>query len=217
MCHIGALVSKQRSVPPVHAYCFRIVRNGKRVAQRMASDIGLVGLGVMGSNMALNIGDHGFRVAVFNRSPGRTQAFMQQVEDRHSYQPCCEYATLCAELKSPRVVLSRVTAGPVVDQVIASLLAHLEPGDVLVDGGNAFYRDTARRYAELRACGSRAVNKAAHPMILDAVGASSRRGVRLARRGSIQGCPAGQVSPGKRRSASGRSRKLWRNSRETGK
>jgi len=184
---------------------------------RMASDIGLVGLGVMGSNMALNIADLGFRVAVFNHSPGRTQAFMQQVEDRHSYQPCCEYVTLCGELKSPRVVLSRVTAGPVVDQVIASLLAHLEPGDVLVDGGNAFYRHTERRHAELRARGSRAVNKAANPMILDPVVASSRRGVRVARRGSILGCPAGRVGSGKRRSASGWSRKHWRNSRQTGK
>jgi len=121
----------------------------------MSSDIGVVGLGVMGSNIALNLGDHAFRVAVFNHTTARTEAFMQQVEDRHSFQPCYDYAGLCAELQAPRIILLMVTAGPVVDQVIASLLPHLEPGDVIVDGGNSFYRDTERRYADLRGRGIR--------------------------------------------------------------
>ena len=121
----------------------------------MPSDIGVVGLGVMGRNLALNIADHAFRVAVYNHTRARTETFMQGVEERHSFQPCYDYASLCAELESPRVVLIMVTAGPVVDQVIAELLPHLDPGDVLIDGGNSFYKDTERRFAELRGQGIR--------------------------------------------------------------
>ena len=115
----------------------------------MASDIGVIGLGVMGSNIALNIADHAFRVAVYNHTSGRTTAFMQRVEDRHSFQPCYDYASLCAELERPRVLLMMVTAGSVVDEVIAQLMPHIEPGDVVIDGGNSFYKDTERRYADL--------------------------------------------------------------------
>jgi len=121
----------------------------------MASDIGVVGLGVMGRNLALNIGDHGFRVAVYNHTRARTEAFMQGVEDRHAFAPCYDYAALCGELGTPRIILMMVTAGRVVDEVINGLLPHLEAGDVLVDGGNSFYRDTERRCAELRERGIR--------------------------------------------------------------
>ena len=115
----------------------------------MASDIGVVGLGVMGSNIALNIAGHGYRVAVYNHRRERTDAFMQGVAERHGFEPCYDYATLCAELERPRIVLMMVTAGPVVDEVIGKLLPHLDPGDVVVDGGNSYYRDTGRRCAEL--------------------------------------------------------------------
>jgi 6-phosphogluconate dehydrogenase len=63
----------------------------------MPSDIGVVGLGVMGRNLALNIADHAFRVAVYNHTRARTETFMQGVEERHSFQPCYDYASQCAE------------------------------------------------------------------------------------------------------------------------
>ncbi len=121
----------------------------------MPSDIGVVGLGVMGRNIALNIADHAFRVAVYNHTAARTRAFMRDVEPQHSFCDCYSYADLCAELAHPRIVLMMVTAGPVVDEVIGALLPHLEPGDVLIDGGNSFYQDTERRYAELKEKGIR--------------------------------------------------------------
>ncbi len=121
----------------------------------MASDIGVIGLGVMGGNIALNIADHGFRVAVYNHRRERTDAFMQRVEQQHGFEPCYDHAALCADLEGPRIILMMVTAGAVVDEVIGQLLPHLEAGDVVIDGGNSFYRDTQRRYVELQRKGIR--------------------------------------------------------------
>ncbi len=115
----------------------------------MVADIGVVGLGVMGSNIALNIADHGYRVAVYNHHVERVRHFLEQAGPGQQFTGCEDYAGLCAALRTPRLILMMVTAGPVVDQVIERLLPHLQPGDVLIDGGNSFYRDTERRLAEL--------------------------------------------------------------------
>jgi len=123
----------------------------------MPADIGVVGLGVMGSNIALNIADRGYRVVVYNRNQKRMQGFLDSLEETQAVSGSNDYADLCAGLHSPRVVLIMVTAGEVVDSVIQSLLPYMQPGDVIIDGGNSFYRDTERRYATLQEQGIRFV------------------------------------------------------------
>ena len=115
------------------------------------ADIGLIGLAVMGQNLALNIADHGYRVAVFNRSPERTRAFIDSPEAKgRPLVPTFELAALLQKIKKPRAIIMMVKAGEPVDLQIEQLLPLLEPGDVLVDGGNAQYQDTIRREKELR-------------------------------------------------------------------
>ena len=115
------------------------------------ADIGLIGLAVMGQNLALNIADHGYRVAVYNRTRGRTEALAASVEAKgRSLIPTYELKELVETLDKPRAIIMMVKAGDPVDQQIDALLPLLEPGDVLVDGGNARYQDTIRRERRLR-------------------------------------------------------------------
>jgi 6-phosphogluconate dehydrogenase len=108
-------------------------------------DLGLIGLGTMGRNLALNIAGRGFTVAVYNRTPERTREFMAgaggAADIRAGYSPA-EFAAL---LKVPRAVIVMVSAGPPVDVVIDELLPHLRPGDLVIDGGNSHFTDTDRR------------------------------------------------------------------------
>src|SRR3984885_13371833 len=112
-------------------------------------DIGLIGLAVMGQNLVLNMNDHGFKVAVFNRTVSKVDEFINneakgtQVVGAHSAEE------LCSLLKSPRRVMLMVKAGDVVDQTIAHVLPYLEKGDILIDGGNSLFTDTNRRTKEL--------------------------------------------------------------------
>ncbi|HSU19578.1 MAG TPA: NAD(P)-binding domain-containing protein, partial [Acidobacteriaceae bacterium] len=116
-------------------------------------DIGLIGLAVMGQNLVLNMTDHGFKVAVFNRTTSKVDEFLAheakgtQVEGAHSI------AELCAMLKRPRRVMIMVKAGDVVDQTIEQLLPHLEKGDIIIDGGNSLFTDSNRRTKDLAAKG----------------------------------------------------------------
>src|ERR1700712_3299940 len=116
-------------------------------------DIGLIGLAVMGQNLVLNMNDHGFRVAVFNRTTSKVDDFLAdeakgtQVVGTHSAKE------LCAALKLPRRVMLMVKAGEVVDQTIEQVLPYLEKGDILIDGGNSLFTDTNRRTKELAAKG----------------------------------------------------------------
>ena len=110
------------------------------------ADIAVVGLGVMGANLALNLAEKGHRVAVYNRSREVTDRFLAGDEAReHGVRGATSYEELAGMLSSPRVVLLMVTAGPAVDAVIEDLLPHLETGDILIDGGNSLYTDTNRR------------------------------------------------------------------------
>jgi 6-phosphogluconate dehydrogenase len=108
-------------------------------------DIGLIGLAVMGQNLVLNMNDHGFRVAVFNRTISKVDDFLAneakgtQIVGAHSIQE------LVAALKKPRRVMLMVKAGPTVDEMIENLTPHLEKGDIIIDGGNSHYPDTTRR------------------------------------------------------------------------
>ncbi|RMG35807.1 MAG: decarboxylating NADP(+)-dependent phosphogluconate dehydrogenase [Gammaproteobacteria bacterium] len=116
----------------------------------MKAEIGVIGLGVMGSNIALNIADHGYRVAVFNHRVERVHRFLADATDKQRFTGCESYAALAQTLATPRIVLMMVTAGSVVDLVIEQIRPHLQPGDVLIDGGNSFYEDTERRLVGLR-------------------------------------------------------------------
>ena len=119
------------------------------------NDIGVVGLGVMGRNLVLNIADHGFRVAVFNRTASVTREFASALEPGQNVQPCYSLEELVEALARPRRILMMVKAGPSVDSVIDSLQGLLEPGDILMDGGNSHFADTERRAGSLVAGGIR--------------------------------------------------------------
>ncbi|MGC9529157.1 MAG: NADP-dependent phosphogluconate dehydrogenase [Candidatus Bipolaricaulaceae bacterium] len=114
----------------------------------MNSDWGIVGLAVMGQNLALNLEDKGFSVAVYNRTAQRTQEFIEGKAAGKRVAPASSLGELVAGLARPRRVLLMVKAGPPTDAVLKELLPLLEPGDVVMDGGNAHYPDTERRLAE---------------------------------------------------------------------
>ena len=110
-----------------------------------AADIGLIGLAVMGRNLALNMNDRGFRVVVFNRSAARIDEFLAGAAKGTAIAGARSLAEFAAALRPPRAVVLMVRAGAVVDAFIESLVPHLEAGDVIVDGGNSLYTDSGRR------------------------------------------------------------------------
>src|SRR6201997_5204695 len=109
------------------------------------ADIAVIGLAVMGQNLILNMNDHGFTVAAFNRTVSKVDDFINneakgtKVVGAHSLE---EFIGL---LKKPRRVMLMVKAGPPVDEFIEQLLPHLEAGDIIIDGGNSLFEDTNRR------------------------------------------------------------------------
>ncbi|WP_417582308.1 NADP-dependent phosphogluconate dehydrogenase [Pelagibacterium sp.] len=118
------------------------------------ADIGLVGLGVMGENLALNIADNGYKIAVYNRTADKVDAFLDNAGDlKSNVMGSGELATFISMLKRPRSVIIMVKAGDPVDQVIAELKPLLNEGDVIIDAGNANYHDTVRRFSELDGTG----------------------------------------------------------------
>jgi 6-phosphogluconate dehydrogenase len=114
------------------------------------ADIGLIGLAVMGENLVLNIESHGFTVAVFNRTREKVDAFLQGRGAGKKIVGTHDYKELVASLKRPRKIMIMVKAGAPVDDVIADLVPLLEPGDILIDGGNSLFTDTTRRARALK-------------------------------------------------------------------
>jgi len=112
--------------------------------------IGVVGLGVMGSNLARNLARHGHPVAVYNRTTARTDEFLADHGGEGEFHPARTPAELVAALERPRRVLLMVKAGRATDAVIDEFAPLLEAGDVIIDGGNAHFADTRRREAALR-------------------------------------------------------------------
>ena len=112
-------------------------------------DIGLVGLAVMGQNLVLNMADHGYRVAAYNRTMEKTDEFIAGPAKGKSIVGCPTLEEMVAQLKKPRRVMLMVKAGRPVDAVIDSLLPLLDQGDIIIDGGNSYYVDTERRLKEL--------------------------------------------------------------------
>lgn len=117
------------------------------------AQIGVTGLAVMGSNIARNFARHGHTVAVHNRSRAKTDALIADHGHEGDFLPAETTAEFVASLGVPRRVLVMVQAGPATDAVIADLADHMEPGDIIIDGGNSLYTDTIRREAEIRARG----------------------------------------------------------------
>jgi 6-phosphogluconate dehydrogenase len=117
------------------------------------ADIGVTGLGVMGANLARNFARHGYSVAVHNRSQARTDALIAAHGDEGAFVPAPTTEDLVATLQRPRRALVMVPAGPATDAVVDELAPLLEPGDMILDGGNAHFDDTRRREAALRPSG----------------------------------------------------------------
>jgi 6-phosphogluconate dehydrogenase len=114
------------------------------------ADIGLIGLAVMGENLVLNMERHGYTVAVFNRTVAKVDAFISGRAKGKRVVGCHSVKELVAALKRPRKVMIMVKAGPAVDEMIDDVAPLLEPGDILIDGGNTHYPDTTRRTKALK-------------------------------------------------------------------
>ncbi len=117
------------------------------------ADIGLIGLAVMGQNLVLNMNDHGYTVAVFNRTTSKVDDFLAQEAKGTKVIGTHSLEKLVATLKRPRRVFLLVKAGPAVDSLIESLLPLLEKGDIIIDGGNSHFPDTIRRTADVESKG----------------------------------------------------------------
>jgi 6-phosphogluconate dehydrogenase len=116
-------------------------------------DIGLIGLAVMGQNLVLNMNDHGFKVAVYNRTVSKVSEFLQTSASNTQVVGAYSLEELVSVLKRPRRVMLMVKAGPPVDDFIELLIPLLEPGDILIDGGNSNFEDTIRRTAYVESKG----------------------------------------------------------------
>nr|CAD6413590.1 phosphogluconate dehydrogenase (NADP(+)-dependent, decarboxylating) [Rhizobium sp. Q54] len=118
------------------------------------AEIGLIGLGVMGSNLSLNIAEKGNRIAVFNRSPEATRKFFAEAGDlQGQIVPCETLEQFVASIRPPRPIIIMIKAGDPVDQQMEALKPYLSAGDIMIDAGNANFRDTMRRFDTLKDSG----------------------------------------------------------------
>ena len=117
------------------------------------ADIGLIGLAVMGENLAMNMESKGFTAAVYNRSTDKVDKFIEGRAAGKNFIGCRSPEELIDSLKKPRRIFMMVKAGAAVDALIAQLLPLLDEGDILIDGGNSHYPDTIRRTAEVESRG----------------------------------------------------------------
>ncbi len=116
-------------------------------------DLGLIGLAVMGQNLVLNMNDHGYKIAVYNRTGSKTEAFIEGEARGTQVVGTYSIEELVKQLKRPRRVMLMVKAGKPVDDFIELMLEHLEPGDIIIDGGNSNYADSMRRTAYVESKG----------------------------------------------------------------
>ena len=115
-------------------------------------DIGMVGMAVMGSNLALNMADHGYQVACYNYTPDLTEKFVKEHPHENAH-PFYDLKAFVASLKKPRKIMMMIMAGKPVDSMIEQLIPLLDKGDIIIDGGNSFFGDTMRRYDTCKAHG----------------------------------------------------------------
>lgn len=116
------------------------------------ADLGVIGLGVMGRNLALNLADHGFSVAGHDKDPAKVEAFCREAGALEVHG-AADLPQLVGLLRQPRAVMMMVPAGAPVDALVDDLLALLQPGDLIVDGGNSYFEDTNWRAATVTARG----------------------------------------------------------------
>src|SRR5207245_4599614 len=109
------------------------------------ADIALIGLAVMGQNLILNMNDHGFTVVAFNRTVSKVDEFLSKEAKGTNVIGAHSLEEMVGLLKKPRRVMLMVKAGRAVDEFVEHLLQHLEPGDIILDGGNSRFEDTMRR------------------------------------------------------------------------
>src|SRR6185436_19984132 len=109
------------------------------------ADIALIGLAVMGRNIILNMNDHGFTVVAYNRTVSKVDEFLNKEAKGTNVLGAHSIEEMVAHLKRPRRVMMLVKAGAPVDEFIEQIIPHLEPGDIIIDGGNSLYQDTMRR------------------------------------------------------------------------
>ena len=122
-----------------------------------AADLGVIGLGVMGENLALNVTDHGYSVALWNRTEEKVASAIQRAEPDRKWIGTRTLQEFVAALSRPRRILLMIKAGTPVDAMLDELSPLLSPDDVVIDGGNSFFADTQRREASLRERGVRFV------------------------------------------------------------
>jgi len=115
----------------------------------MKTDIGIIGMAVMGQNLALNVESKGYSVSVYNRSSKRTEEFVQERANDREMVPAYELSDFVSSLERPRKILLMIKAGRPVDKVISRLIPMLDEGDVIIDGGNSNFEDTNRRIEEV--------------------------------------------------------------------
>jgi len=114
------------------------------------ADIGLIGLAVMGQNLVLNMDEHGFTVAVYNRTSGKTDDFIKGSARGTKVIGCYDLPSLVERLKAPRRIMLMVKAGEAVDYFIDLLVPLLQPDDIIIDGGNSLHSDSTRRTRYLK-------------------------------------------------------------------
>src|SRR5213593_998565 len=137
----------------VSSPCFGAVGKEDTKMNTNQCDIGIIGLAVMGENLALNLESKGFSVAVFNRTTEVTEKFAAERARGHNIQPTRTMEEFVAALKKPRIAMMMIKAGKPVDIVIGEIAPLLEKGDVIIDGGNSLFTDTQRRGKELEGTG----------------------------------------------------------------
>ena len=113
--------------------------------QKNQSDIGVVGLAVMGQNLILNMNDNGYVVSAYNRTTSKVDEFIANEAKDTNVVGVHSLEELVSTLKSPRKIMLMIKAGDAVDQEIDKLIPLLEKGDIIIDGGNSLYTDTIRR------------------------------------------------------------------------
>ena len=118
----------------------------------MNRHLGMIGMGVMGRNLVLNFADHGYSAAVYDRDAALLNAFSTE-HPRGDITICSTPQEFVAALERPRRIMMMVTAGNPVDWCISEFLPHLDPGDILIDGGNSHFQDTQRRVDSLTSGG----------------------------------------------------------------
>ncbi len=116
-------------------------------------DFGIVGLGVMGRNLLLNIASHNFAAAGLDLDTGKVNSLQQETDPDHTIEATTDVKHFVELIQQPRAIMLLVPAGKPVDSAIASLLPHLDKGDIIIDGGNTYFTDTDRRFLELSAKG----------------------------------------------------------------